>query len=209
MKKIFLLTVLFLVFSGNNAFASFKNLPAFGVCTATNVRIREDPDTSSATRVVARLDNPERVIVLSQTYVDGEIWYEIDMSQKNYFDEHEDDYESVETAFVYGQFISPLYDDDMYDENLIKLLMHLNRNSIRNPNADYDKGWLINLRITKGTIMPNSLKIKDSSEKLTNFLGKPDKRNGDILTYRADENTFFDFVIKNNHISEMILRSKI
>ena len=210
MKKYILsTTILILIFSCDISFASFENFPAFGICNATNVRVREDPDSSSGTRVVARLDIPERVVVLSQTFVDGDSWYEIDMAVKNHFDEHNSDYVPVESAWVFGKFISALYENDRSDENIISLLTYLNRNSIKNNSAVYDKGWLLKLKISKGNIMPGNLKINDSYEKLKSFLGKPDRIDGETVSYRADNDTYINFTIKNNRIHELNLHSKI
>ncbi len=208
MKKLALILAgIFL--TSNSAFASFTNFPAFGICTATNVRIREDPDTSNSTRVVGRLDGSERVIILSQTSIDGESWYEIDMSLKNFTNDSVDDSEKVETAWVFGNFITPLYDDERLQENIMKLLLHLNQNHANNPNAKFKSGWLTSLRISKGDIMAKALRIGDSITTLTNFLGKPDRRNNEKYIYRADDNTSLSFTIRNGKISGFNLESRI
>ena len=127
--KTFLLICL-LIFNAEAAFAGFKVFPTIGMCTATNVRVRENPDTSEETKVIDRLDSPERVIVLSQTFVEGQVWYEIDMSLKNSKREFKDDYEEVESACVYGKYVTAFYDEDFQDENIIKFLVYLTQNAI-------------------------------------------------------------------------------
>ena len=98
MRKIFLLLVILFAFMSAGtieAASRFRDFPARGVCTGDYVRDREGPDTESD--IVGRLFTGDRVTVLSQTSVDGEIWYEIE--------DPENDEMSV---WVYGRYIRPV-----------------------------------------------------------------------------------------------------
>ncbi len=50
--------------------------PELGVCTGDNVRLREDPGTDG--KIIGRADTGTRFVILSEAYVDGQKWYEID-----------------------------------------------------------------------------------------------------------------------------------
>ena len=96
MKKLLAAIILLcLLSSGALAAAKFRDFPAQGVCTGNYVRYRTDPDTEAD--IVGRLFKGDRVTVLSQTSVYGEIWYEIEDPE-----EHEDS-----TYWVYGEYIRP------------------------------------------------------------------------------------------------------
>ncbi|MBQ4469377.1 MAG: SH3 domain-containing protein [Synergistaceae bacterium] len=95
MKKLFAAIILLcLLSSGAFAAAKFRDFPAQGVCTGDYVRYRTDPDTDAD--IVGRLFKGDRVTVLSQTSVYGEIWYEI-----------EDPEDEDSTVWVYGDYIRP------------------------------------------------------------------------------------------------------
>ena len=78
MMKKFLAALVLLCVLSSGAFAAqkFRDFPAEGVCTGDYVRYRLDPDTES--EIIGRLFTGDRVTVLSQTSVDGEVWYEIE-----------------------------------------------------------------------------------------------------------------------------------
>lgn len=95
MKKLLAALLLVCILSsGALAAARFRSFPAQGVCTGDYVRYRTDPDTDAD--VVGRLFKGDRVRVLSQTSVYGEIWYEI-----------EDPEDEDNTVWVYGKYIRP------------------------------------------------------------------------------------------------------
>ena len=97
MRKILLLVIAFIFLSAGiiESASRFHDFPAHGVCTGDYVRYREGPDTESD--ILGRLFTGDRVTVLSQTSVDGEIWYEI-----------EDPQNSEMSAWVSGRFIRPV-----------------------------------------------------------------------------------------------------
>ena len=97
MRKFLALVLLFAFMSTGiiEAASRFQDFPARGVCTGDYVRYREGPDTES--EILGRLFTGDRVTVLSQTSVDGEIWYEIE-------DPENDDM----SAWVSGRYIRPV-----------------------------------------------------------------------------------------------------
>ena len=97
MRKILALVLVFVfMFAGISESAGrFYDFPARGVCTGDYVRYREEPDTDA--RIIGRLFTGDRVTVLSQTSIDGQIWYEI-----------EDPDDDSSSAWVHGRYIRPL-----------------------------------------------------------------------------------------------------
>ena len=76
MKK--LIVVLWLMILSGCAFG--VEYPELGVCIGDNVRLREDPGTDG--KIIGRADTGTQFVILGETYVDGQKWYEIDHPTK-------------------------------------------------------------------------------------------------------------------------------
>ena len=76
MKK--LIVVLWLMILSGCAFG--VEYPELGVCIGDNVRLREDPGTEG--KIIGRADTGTQFVILGETYVDGQKWYEIDHPTK-------------------------------------------------------------------------------------------------------------------------------
>ncbi len=98
MRKVILAAVLVCLCLSCAAYGAsrFRDFPAKGICTGDYVRLREEPNTSSM--VMGRLFKGDTVIVVSQSTVKGEVWYEIE--------DPEDEYGET-TVWVYGKYIRP------------------------------------------------------------------------------------------------------
>ena len=89
MKKV--IALLMVMLSCGAALAA--EFPELGVCTGTNVRLREDPGTDG--KIVGKIENKRHVFVLlDEVWVDGQKWYEIEHPTQE------------GTAFISGRYVN-------------------------------------------------------------------------------------------------------
>lgn len=203
MKMIYKFFALILImFSCNvcDAAERFVTFPGIGKCTGTYVRYREDPDTES--NILGRLHKPQNVIVLSQTAMDGQIWYEIE------------DPESDSTAWVFGKYIMPLFGETTQRSELYPLLVNVMQNyGINHRKAELYSGPQVNTEYRNDNLAAveafrkgnafGDIHIGDDEEKLTDILGIPDRKDGIRHTYIEGQDIFFVFEVKNGKITMM------
>lgn len=180
----------------------FITFPALGKCTGTYVRYREDPDTES--EILGRLNKPERVIVLGQTAVDGQIWYEIE------------DPRSDSTAFVFGKYIVPFYNETAQTDEIVKLITKIFQNyGITKEKAKFYTGPKVNTEYNeygglaaleawnKGSAF-GDIHIGDDVSVLKNILGEPAIKRDSDWAYKAGDNIIIGFLLENGKIRKMI-----
>ena len=97
----------------NQAKAQAKlEYPTFGICTGSNVRLRNMPGTGSDSKVVGRADKNDRFVIVSGKDIKGDVWYELAGQ------------ESDERVWISGQFMN-VYNGSDVTSPLFKLTMAL------------------------------------------------------------------------------------
>ena len=113
MRKVCVILLAVLMFcTACEARARFVTFPAVGMCTGTYVRYRMDPGTDGEP-FDGRLNTGDRVIVIGQTAVKGQVWYEIDNPEGEY------------TAFVFGKYIEPMYTEESQRMPMIQTITEI------------------------------------------------------------------------------------
>ena len=195
-----LLAIVIIFTSPVYALERFVNFPSIGQCTGTYVRYRSDPDTES--EILGRLNAPERVVVLGQTAVDGEVWYEIGNPH------------SQDSAFVFGKYIKPLFDETDQQSAFYKLFYDiLITYGPTKEHDDYDgpevrrkydeAGNLIRVDARNKDCAFGNIKIGDDVSKLEEILGSPDGDEEDQWIYELD-NVSITFKFDDGKINRMI-----
>ena len=203
MRKNFVVFIVLLLCLAAPSFAKerFVSFPGLGECNGTYVRYREDPNTEA--EIIGRLNTHDRVIVLSQTAVEGEIWYEIE------------DPKSDRIAFVYGKYIEPVFMEQVQRGKSYSLMVEILQNyGITKEKAEeYYEGPRVKTRYTDGTLTYveasrngcsfGEISIGDDREKVEEVLGRPDDNKNDILEYEIDLDTFLSFYIEDGKVVKM------
>ena len=199
------------------------HFPAWGICTGSYVRIREDTDTNS--KILGRLSQDQLVIVLEETLAHGDTWYKIDHPTE------------AGTAWVFGKYIQAAYEEEYQEGPLRQFVVKLSltlgstpekaralfgkpvkqeREVIGSDNditrvtlswnghtLEYLGGHLTGVSVTRGKTPFGDFRIGDSVDKLEEILGKPqDTTDGNYL-YQPDEMDTVTFTTKNGKITEM------
>lgn len=199
--KIF--TLILIMFSCNvcDALERFVTFPAIGKCTGTYVRYRENPDTEA--NILGRLNKPQNVIVLSQTAINGEVWYEIE------------DPERDSTAWVFGKYIVPLFSEATQRSELYPIVVSvmqdygINKTKAKlysgsKVNTEYRNNNLAAVEVFRKGNAFADIKIGDNEEKLTDILGIPDRKDGIKCTYIEGKDIILVFDVKNGKITRML-----
>jgi hypothetical protein len=185
--------------------------------------MREEPDTES--EILGRLNVDDRVIVLSQTSVEGQKWYEVD---------HPTDEGS---AWVFGKYIRAAFEEEYQEDPLRQLIVQLNltfgvspdkaralfgkpdkvkkevigsdRDIVRvnmvwrGHTAEYLNGSLTGVSVSKGRTHFGNVRIGDKANKLEDYLGKPSDATEDSWTYQPGEMDYVTFELEDGKIIRM------
>ena len=188
-------------FSPAYALDKFVTFPGIGECTGTYVRYREDPDTES--EIVGRLNEPDRVIVLSSTAVDGELWYEIE------------DPKGEATAFVYGKYIRPLFGEDVQRTDTYKFVVGIMQDyGITKEKAAfyngpevktrYKDGYLVYVDARKNGCAFGDIHIGDDAGKVEEILGYPeDDDDENEAGYMLEDYVVLMFRFRDGKVTRM------
>ena len=204
MHKILAVFAAFMLLTTSPALSSerFMSFPALGKCNGTYVRYRDNPDTEG--EILGRLNKPERVIVLGQTAIDGEIWYEIE------------DPRAEGTAFVFGKYIEPVYTETTQQGEAYRMVLGIIQAYGITPEraelyygprvrADYREGLgLVRLEARNEGCAFGDVRIADDAERLREILGEPDSMNESEWEYRVETDSVLVFRIDDGRISSMI-----
>lgn len=182
------------------AAAKFVTFPGLGTCTGTYVRYRETPDTDS--EIIGRLNTPERVIVLSQRTVGGDIWYEIE-------DPH-----SQAAAWIFGKYVIPVFSEKIQRTKKYSLMVDILQNYgiTRDKGKFYDgpaarvryrKGYLSFLEAGNEGCRFDTIEIGNGRDYIGETLGVPDNEDDNLLEYSLDDETKIRFFIEDDKISRM------
>ena len=191
--------------------ADFKTFPAMGSCTGNSVRIREQPNLNS--KILARLNEFDKAIILGSRVMGGKKWYEIELPR------------GEGTGWTAAEYLIPFYDDEFDGgEGLMNLLTRINQDfgvtpdkarllftgdnvkfSVLNKSKDKDKNYIVTIMthenytaqyindnlngaaVFKGRMKFGDIKIGDTPEKIIKILGKPTSQTKDNLAYLFDE----------------------
>ena len=200
-KKFLSVIILLILAVPSYAKARFVAFPGIGECTGTYVRYREDPDTEA--EIIGRLNKPDRVIVLSQTAVDGETWYEIE------------DPKGEGIAFVYGKYIEPLFIEEVQRKKSYELMTNILQSyGITKEKSEFYNGPRIKTRYTDNTLTYveasregcsfGEISIGDNSEKIEEILGSPYDVHNDVFEYEIDLDTSLSFYVEDGKVVKMI-----
>ncbi|MBQ3458358.1 MAG: SH3 domain-containing protein [Synergistaceae bacterium] len=199
--KHLILVLLFSLFCtpANAGSEKFVTFPALGFCTGKYVRYRDNPDTEG--EILGRLNSPERVIVLNQTVTDGDLWYEIE-------DPH-----SENTAFVFGKYIEPVYDETSQQGEPYKMMVSVIQTyGLTQERSKLYNGPKVNIThkapfkieaFNKGCSF-GDVSIGDNTMKLREVLGEPDILTDSQWEYRIEVDTILEFRLKDGKIERMI-----
>ena len=181
----------------------FVTFPAVGMCTGTYVRYRMDPGTDGEP-FDGRLNTGDRVIVIGQTAVKGQVWYEIDNPEGEY------------TAFVFGKYIEPMYTEESQRMPMIQTITEILQTYGSNRKRShlyigpevkrkYTKdGQLYEVDASKEGCYFGEINIGDSTRQLRKILGEPDMEDDSEWEYRFEVDTILRFMIEDGKITRMI-----
>lgn len=211
MRKILVVfTVFILCVSACEARTRFVGFPTLGECTGNYVRYRAEPATDAT--IWGRLSVDERVIVVGQKVVDGEIWYEI--LPKN----------AQDSAFVFGKYLVPLFSEEFQQSPFNKLIIDVLQTYSPYEDADYwgeydgefeypeikrrynRQGFLARVELwnQSNVFGFGDIHIGDNAGKLREILGEPDDETSSELQYMTGSYATFTFRVKNGKITRMI-----
>ena len=198
------------------------DFPTLGRCNGTNVRLRAKPNTDS--KILGVLDEGDTVVVLDETLVHGDKWYEVDHPT------------SKGKAYVFGKYIEAIYEESYQPNPLHKLVMNLYLTFGMTPekatalsgkpnkrkrevigsekivrinmdwgeyNLEYMGGSLTGVEVKSGRKPFGPIKIGDSTEKLESVFGGPSDSSDTYYTYQESEMVYITFNIKKGKVSSM------
>ena len=183
--------------------ARFVTFPAVGMCTGSYVRYRTDPSTN-AQAFKGRLNEGDQVIVIGQTTVNKQVWYEIDNPEGEY------------TAFVFGKYIEPMYTEESQRMPMIQMITDILQTYGNNKKrASLYHGAKVKRQYTKDGVLCGvdaqeegsyfgEISIGDSTRQLRKILGEPDMEDDSEWEYRFEVDTILRFMIEDGKITRMI-----
>ena len=180
--------------------------PALGICTGSNVRLRNAPGTDS--KVTGRANESDRLIILGAEILDGELWLMIDNPS------------GKGKAYITGRYVEVIDNESPVHKALINvrktfgttpaktriLLGRPLRTSKGNDNTydskfiykgcevDYINDKLINIEITQRGWDFGGIQIGDSLQKVSNALGKP------YSSYDNEQGLNYEYELYPDHI---------
>ena len=204
MRKVCVILLAVLMFcTACEARARFVTFPAVGLCTGTYVRYRMDPGTD-AEAFNGRLNTGDPVIVIGQTAVNGQVWYEIDNPEGEY------------TAFVFGKYIEPMYTEESQRMPMIQVITEILQNyGITRKRSELYNGPKVRRQYTKDGVLCvvdaqeegcyfGEITIGDDTRKLRRVLGDPDMEDDSEWEYRYEVDTILRFMLEDGKITRMI-----
>lgn len=203
-----------------------EEYPTLGMCTGSSVRIREEPDTDS--RIVGKLDDYDQFVLLGETSVEGDTWYEIDnptgAGTAWVFGKYVDTYKgdaletpgfAMQVAVIRSFGIAPAKARAIFGKPSKETMekFHFdpaNRDMIRRElswsthNAEYVDDRLCRVRVTKGIMPFGNIRIGDPESKVRDLLGDPSGDDPDEgLSWEIDPIHFLYFKIQNGCVTSM------
>jgi len=185
----------------------FVEYPTLGECTGENVRIRSEANTNS--KILGKLNEYDKIIVLDKVKSGKDVWYEIDNPAGD------------ERAYVFGKYILPAYRQEFQQSQAAKILTDIRLTygstpekmlalSSKKPKLTHRKsetdfpvtiadwgdyrafyfdgseeipGYLKSLEIKRGRKSFGNIYIGDSVSKLRKELGEPENKSENLWEY--------------------------
>lgn len=204
----------------------FGEFPALGACTGNDVRLRDKPGTGKESRVVGKVNEFDQLIVLGQTALNGQTWYEVEHPR------------AKGTVWIFGDYVQPVFDREEQDSLRARVILSLNlafgvtpekaRVLLGKPREDkterfnaggerivlrdlawagrtagYLSGHLVHAGATKGALPFEGVHIGAPASRLADALGEPTSRSDGSWEYRLDDMTFLTFELKDGRVSGM------
>ena len=74
--------------------AAAEDYPTLGWCTGNAVRLRDKPSTGKDSKIIGKVNDFDLLIVLGETSVDGDTWYEVEHPRQK------------GTAWIFGKYVA-------------------------------------------------------------------------------------------------------
>lgn len=74
--------------------AAAEDYPTLGWCTGNAVRLRDEPSTGKDSKIIGKVNDVDLLIVLGETSVDGDTWYEVERPKQK------------GTAWIFGKYVA-------------------------------------------------------------------------------------------------------
>ena len=203
----------------------FVDYPALGFCTGSGVRLRDEPSTGKESKIIGRLDNFDRLVVLGETSVEGQTWYEVEHPKKK------------GEAWVFGDYVQPQFGEDELDSLRARTLLSLTQTFGVTPEkarllfgkprkdkskkldagggialtdlawagrtAGYLNGQLVHAGLMEGKLPFGEARVGGPASDLVESLGNPASRSDENWEYRLDDMTILTFEIADGKIAGM------
>ncbi|MBR2208025.1 MAG: SH3 domain-containing protein [Synergistaceae bacterium] len=233
MKKVITLTFILFTLMTSAAWAGFVDYPTLAWCNAESVRLREAPNTKS--KILGKLSEWDFLIVLSDTRVNGQLWYEVDHPTKKGH------------AYILGKYLTPCFVEECQRKTLTKLMMNIEltyghnvektiallgepkkRISKKSEYSDYqrvtldygdysvsyiDNDLLVEVDVNRGDMPFGNFVIGDSEQKLLSLLGKPlnekDFSSDGAVIWQYNINLDYEEIIETSFVNFIIKNGKI
>ena len=184
----------------------FVTFPTLGSVTGNDVRLRDNPGVQG-TKVIGKAQEFDHLVVLSETSLAGDAWYEVEHPTK------------AGTAWISGQYLMPCAPEDQQDSPWTRFMTNMNqafgitpakaRSLFGTPekedgetlsgedgpivknflewkehSAGYLNGSLVELDATAGSKLFEALRLGLTADEAVEALGKPESRSDSELTWR-------------------------
>lgn len=184
----------------------FVTFPTLGSVTGNDVRLRDNPGVQG-TKVIGKAQEFDHLVVLAETSLAGETWYEV---------EHPS---NAETAWISGRYLTPCAPEDQQDSPWMRFMTNMNQAFGITPakaralfgapekedretlsgedgpiakdflewkehSAGYLNGSLVELDATAGSKLFEALRLGLIADEAVEALGKPESRSDSELTWR-------------------------
>ena len=208
-----------------SSFASDIIFPALGVCTGSNVRLRESPGTNS--EIIGKVNESDRLVILGERKFKGDLWYSVDNPKEEgiawiisrYGDIASEDGErtpavdiAINVRMNFGirpekakiLLGKPLKDKrgkfffESANQNLSEEILTYRGCTLR-----YIENNLRHVEVTRQGYNFDEFKIGDSQEKLIQNIGDPSDKAGNVWIYNITPIEVLEFTIENNVIVKM------
>lgn len=189
-----------------DAVERFVSFPTLGSVTGSDVRLRDNPGVKN-TKVIGKVQEFDHLVVLAETSLAGEAWYEVEHPVK------------AGTAWISGRYLTPCAPEDQQDSPWMRFMTNMNqvfgitpakaralfgapekeeRETLpgedspfvkdflnwKEHGAEYLNGSLMGLYAGAGAKPFKALRLGATTDEAVEALGEPDSRSDSELTWR-------------------------
>ena len=184
----------------------FVTFPTLGIVSGNDVRLRDHPGVQD-TKIIGKVQNFNLLVVLAETSLAGDAWYEVEHPAK------------AGTAWISGRYLMPCAPEDQQDSPWTRFMTNMNQafgitptkaralfgtpekedgetlSSEDGPivkdflewkehSAGYLNGSLVELNATATSKPFKALRLGATADEAVEALGKPESRSDSELTWR-------------------------